>query len=124
MSTPQDNKPVCLIASCDKPQHGRGFCQKHLYHYKRNQPLLDYSKTEAAPESASDDHSGCWQTERFDDSTDFRRSNVFNTCLKIQGCDEDITEIVMLCGNDNCFNYAHVDFDKSAFKTNNSYQKD
>ena len=35
---------TCLLEFCDKEFYAKGFCQRHYYHWKRCQPLVDYTK--------------------------------------------------------------------------------
>ena len=115
MSINQDDKPVCLLDHCDKPQHGRGFCRKHLYHYNRKQPLVDYNKAEGAPESASG--IPCRVLHEDIESRALYVKNHLSSVHQLM-TRERITfkTLVMTCGNPDCIEYDHIDSDKSDYR--------
>lgn len=47
---------TCLLEFCDKEFYAKGFCQRHYYHWKRCQPLVDYKKQSESKESKETNH--------------------------------------------------------------------
>ena len=114
-------KTTCLLDFCQNEAHAKGFCYRHYYHYSRKQPLVDYSKIE---EDSPVDKNGCWITQLEDDNTEERRKSLFNTSLKIDGYPYDVDVVIMKCGNNKCWNFRHLDFDKEeCFTINPNYQR-
>ena len=118
---------TCILEFCEAPYFAKGFCKRHYYHFEKCQPLVDYNKTESAPESDSDstvDENGCWINQLEDGHQEERRESLFNIALKIDGYPYDVKEVGMKCGNDKCWNFHHLDFDKvENFTINPNYQR-
>ena len=115
MNTPQVEKQTCLLDHCDKPLHGRGFCQRHLYNYRKGYPLLNYNEPEVAPES--DSGVPCRLIHKdIEGKAQYIKNHVSQVHQLVSRAKLTFDTLVMTCGNPDCMEYDHIDFDKSDYR--------
>ena len=108
---------TCILEFCNEKYYGRGLCKKHLYHFKRMQPLVDYNKAEDAPESASVETPCKILHEDISNRDTYIKNHISSTNQLLTRKSVQFDTLVMTCDNPNCFEYSHIDWAKSVPKS-------